>query len=76
MRKPPIPSPANWRYSAPKQRARRVLSALTPAGATYVSDDFLAGLLLRTPEFRHEYVGDAAGERAGADLPLHAIMLK
>ena len=52
------------------------LSALTPVGATYVSDDFLAGLLLRTPGFRHEYVGDAPGERAGADLPLHAIMLK
>ena len=49
------------------------LAALVPPGALYASEDFLAGLVLRSPDFRHEYVGDAPGERNGADLPLHAI---
>lgn len=49
------------------------LAGLTPPGAFYASDDFLAGLVLRSAGFRHEYVGEAPGERGGADLPLYAI---
>lgn len=49
------------------------LAAITPAGASYVSEDFLVGLLVRGSDFRHEYVGEAAGERGGGDLPLYAI---
>jgi hypothetical protein len=54
-------------------RASR-LTQLTSIGATFVSEDFIAGVLARTPELRSEYVGDAAGEAAdGRDLRLYAL---
>lgn len=56
-------------------RAAR-LAAVVPAGACYVSDDFLAGLVLRSDNFRHEYVGEAPGERGDGDLPLHAVVAR
>jgi hypothetical protein len=50
------------------------LAQLTGIGATYVSDDFLAGVLAHTAALRSEYVGDAPGEAAdGSDLRLHAL---
>ena len=50
------------------------LALLTSIGATYVSEDFIAGVLARTPGLRSEYVGDAAGEAAdGRDLRLFAL---
>ena len=54
-------------------RAAR-LALLTSIGATYVSEDFIAGVLARTPALRSEYVGEAAGEAAdGRDLRLFAL---
>jgi tetratricopeptide (TPR) repeat protein len=54
-------------------RAAR-LAQLTGIGATYVSEDFIAGVLARTPALRSEYVGEAAGEAAdGRDLRLFAL---
>jgi hypothetical protein len=54
-------------------RATRI-ALLTSIGATYVSEDFIAGVLARTPGLRSEYVGDAASEAAdGHDLRLYAL---
>ena len=54
-------------------RATRI-ALLTSIGATYVSEDFIAGVLARTPGLRSEYVGDAASEAAdGRDLRLYAL---
>jgi hypothetical protein len=59
-------------YGPAFARAAR-LAALVPAGAIYVTDDFLAGLVLRSPDFSQEFVGEAPGERGTDALPLYAI---
>lgn len=53
-------------------RAAR-LAALVPAGAIYATEDFLAGLVVRSGAFAQEFVGEAAGERGAEPMPLHAI---
>ncbi len=54
-------------------RAAR-LALLTSIGATFVSEDFIAGVMARTPSLRSEYVGDAPGEAAdGNDMRLYAL---